>query len=72
MSKLFAPGEINGLKLKNRFVRSATLEGMAAVDGTCTPRLTEFMAGLARGGDNRVFTVLGNDQLQGEDQKWKT
>ncbi len=50
MSKLFEPGEINGLKLKNRFVRSATLEGMAAVDGTCTPRLTEFMVDLARGG----------------------
>jgi 2,4-dienoyl-CoA reductase-like NADH-dependent reductase (Old Yellow Enzyme family) len=37
MSKLFEPGEINGMKLKNRFVRSATWEGMAADDGSCTP-----------------------------------
>ena len=50
MSKLFETSEINGMKLKNRFVRSATLEGMAAVDGTCTPRLTDFMVNLAKGG----------------------
>ena len=56
MSKVFEPGEINGLKLKNRFVRSATLEGMAAVDGTCTPRLTEYMADLARGGVGLIIS----------------
>jgi 2,4-dienoyl-CoA reductase-like NADH-dependent reductase (Old Yellow Enzyme family) len=56
MSKLFEASEINGLKLKNRFVRSATLEGMAAVDGTCTPRLTEYMADLARGGVGLIIS----------------
>ena len=37
MSKLFESSEINGMKLSNRFVRSATWEGMAADDGACTP-----------------------------------
>ena len=50
MSILFEPTEINGMKLTNRFVRSATWEGMAAEDGACTPRLIDLMAGLAQGG----------------------
>jgi 2,4-dienoyl-CoA reductase-like NADH-dependent reductase (Old Yellow Enzyme family) len=50
MSKLFEPGEINGMKLENRFVRSATWEAMAADDGSCTPKLIRLMADLARGG----------------------
>jgi 2,4-dienoyl-CoA reductase-like NADH-dependent reductase (Old Yellow Enzyme family) len=29
MSKLFEPSEINGMKLANRFVRSATWAGLA-------------------------------------------
>ena len=50
MSKLFESSEINGMKLANRFVRSATWEGMAADDGACTPKLIDLMAGLAKGG----------------------
>jgi 2,4-dienoyl-CoA reductase-like NADH-dependent reductase (Old Yellow Enzyme family) len=56
MSKLFEPSEINGMKLKNRFVRSATMEGMASVDGTCTPRLTDFMVDLAKGGVGLIIS----------------
>lgn len=33
MSKLFESSEINGLKLENRFVCSATWEGMATDEG---------------------------------------
>jgi 2,4-dienoyl-CoA reductase-like NADH-dependent reductase (Old Yellow Enzyme family) len=50
MKNLFDKTEINGLKLSNRFVRSATWEGMAASDGQVTPRLTDLMVQLARGG----------------------
>jgi 2,4-dienoyl-CoA reductase-like NADH-dependent reductase (Old Yellow Enzyme family) len=49
MSKLFEATEINGMKLANRFVRSATWEGMAEEDGTVTPRLIDLMAQLATG-----------------------
>lgn len=49
MSVLFEKSEINGMKLKNRFVRSATWEGMAAEDGACTQRITDVMTELAEG-----------------------
>ncbi|WP_319522565.1 NADH:flavin oxidoreductase [uncultured Desulfosarcina sp.] len=49
-SSLFEPTTINGLSLPNRFVRSATWEGMATVDGRVTPKLTETIVALARGG----------------------
>ena len=40
---------LGGLRLKNRFVRSATWEGLAADDGSCTPELVNVIADLARG-----------------------
>jgi 2,4-dienoyl-CoA reductase-like NADH-dependent reductase (Old Yellow Enzyme family) len=39
---LFTPMEINGMQLKNRFVRSATYEHMAAEDGKATDQLINF------------------------------
>lgn len=49
MPKLFEATQIKGITLANRFVRSATWEGMAAEDGACTPRLVEYMGQLAKG-----------------------
>ena len=49
MSKLFEETEINGMKLTNRFVRSATWEGMATDEGAVTPRLVDRMTRLAEG-----------------------
>jgi 2,4-dienoyl-CoA reductase-like NADH-dependent reductase (Old Yellow Enzyme family) len=49
MSILFSPTDIRGMKLPNRFVRSATWEGMATAEGACTPALIETMARLAEG-----------------------
>ena len=56
MSKLFETSEINGMKLANRLVRSATWEGMAADDGACTPKLIDLMAGLAKGGVGLIIS----------------
>ncbi|MEA3223083.1 MAG: hypothetical protein U9P49_07970 [Thermodesulfobacteriota bacterium] len=50
MSKLFENSEINGIELSNRFVRSATWEGMATDDGAVTPKLIETMVNLANAG----------------------
>jgi hypothetical protein len=44
MSVLFESTEINGMTLSNRFVRSATWEGMAAEDGAFTPKLVDLVA----------------------------
>ena len=49
MASPFDPITINGLTLANRFVRSATWEGLADEDGASTPRLDAMMAELARG-----------------------
>lgn len=56
MSKLFETTNLNGMTLKNRFVRSATAEGMAAEDGEATPRLVNLMGELAEGGVGLIIT----------------
>lgn len=49
MSKLFEVTEINRMRLSNRFVRSATWEGMAGDDGSVTPALAGCLSQLAEG-----------------------
>lgn len=49
MPDLFETTTIKNLTLPNRFVRSATWEGLAGDDGSVTPRLSGMMAELARG-----------------------
>ena len=49
MADLFECTSINGMSLANRFVRSATWEGLADQDGAVTPRLIEMMVELAKG-----------------------
>jgi 2,4-dienoyl-CoA reductase-like NADH-dependent reductase (Old Yellow Enzyme family) len=56
MTKPFENTEINGMELANRFVRSATWEGMATPEGACTPALVDLMSGLARGGVGLIIT----------------
>jgi len=56
MSELFEATNLNGMTLKNRFVRSATAEGMAAEDGEATPRLINLMGELAEGGAGLIIT----------------
>jgi 2,4-dienoyl-CoA reductase-like NADH-dependent reductase (Old Yellow Enzyme family) len=72
MSPLFETTEIKGMQLVNRFVRSATWEGMATEDGACTPRLVEVYRRLAEGQVGLIITShayvrkdgqAGNQQL---------
>lgn len=56
MSTLFQATTINGMKLANRFMRSATWEGMAADDGSCTPGLKELYVQLAKGKVGLIIT----------------
>ena len=56
MEALFEPGRINALTLKNRFVRSATWEGMAAEDGSVSAPLIDLYGALADGGVGLIIT----------------
>jgi 2,4-dienoyl-CoA reductase-like NADH-dependent reductase (Old Yellow Enzyme family) len=71
MSKLFEHSTINGMKLANRFVRSATWEGMAADDGACTPKLTELMTDLAKGGLGLIISSHAYVSPEGQAGPWQ-
>lgn len=71
MSKLFESTEINGMKLPNRFVRSATWEGIAAEDGSCTPRLIKLMTQFAEGGVGLIITGHAYIRSDGQGSPWQ-
>ena len=56
MKKLFDKTKINQMELKNRFVRSATWEGLANPDGSCNEELAELMLELAKGQVGLIIT----------------
>jgi len=55
-SVLFQSAQIGSLKLSNRFIRSATWEGLAAPDGGCTDVLVRLMGELAEGGVGLIIS----------------
>jgi len=56
MDKLFDKTKINQMELKNRFVRSATWEGLANPDGSCSGKITDMMLELAKGQVGLIIT----------------
>ncbi|MCF8057234.1 MAG: NADH:flavin oxidoreductase [Desulfocapsa sp.] len=56
MKTLFEECAINGMKLRNRMVRSATWEGMCDPDGRPTDKLKDFYHQLATGGVGLIIT----------------
>jgi len=56
MNGLFSSGTINRMTLPNRFVRSATWEGLATEDGAATASLTDRMVTLAQGGVGLIIS----------------
>jgi 2,4-dienoyl-CoA reductase-like NADH-dependent reductase (Old Yellow Enzyme family) len=71
MPSLFEKTTINGLTLDNRFVRSATWEGMAAEDGTCTPRLVGVMRELAEGRVGLIIASHAYVAREGQATPWQ-
>jgi len=55
--ELFECVSISGMNLANRFVRSATWEGLASSDGSVTAKLTKMMVELAR---NEVGLIISS------------
>lgn len=66
MPELFESTKIGELKLANRFIRSATWEGMATEDGMCTPRLINLMAQLAVGQLGLIITSYAYIRRDGQ------
>ncbi len=71
MSALFEKTDINGMTIKNRFVRSATWEGMAGDDGSCTPRLIDLIAMLAKGGVGLIISSYAYITERGKAAPWQ-
>jgi 2,4-dienoyl-CoA reductase-like NADH-dependent reductase (Old Yellow Enzyme family) len=71
MSALFESTVINGMSLANRFVRSATWEGLATSDGACTNRLTDMMVNLAEGGVGLIITGHSYVSREGQAGPWQ-
>lgn len=71
MSTLFDQTTLNGMTLKNRFFRSATWEGLAGEDGSCTPRLIEMMERLAEGGVGAIITGHAYVEKLGQASPWQ-
>ncbi len=64
-SVLFEPAGIGSLVIPNRFVRSATWEGLAAPDGGCTEELVRLMAELAAGGVGLIISSHAHVRPEG-------
>ena len=54
--KVFEPAMIGNITLTNRFIRSATGEGLATPKGFCSKLLVNLMEDLARGGVGLIIT----------------
>jgi 2,4-dienoyl-CoA reductase-like NADH-dependent reductase (Old Yellow Enzyme family) len=66
MHALFEETTLKGMMLKNRFVRSATWEGLAADDGAVTPALIDVSRRLAQGGVGLI--ISGHTYVEKEGQ----
>jgi len=72
MSLLFSPIMIGAIEIKNRFVNSATYEGMALETGEVTERLIKRYRTLARGKVGLIITGLIFVQPLGRGVKYQT
>jgi len=57
-ARMFTPGRIGGIELKNRLVRSATYENAATEQGEVTDGLVRFYRTLAEGGVGLIVTGI--------------
>lgn len=63
---VFSPLVVNGMRVKNRFVRSATGEGLANPDGSASPRLEACLKALAVGGVGLVVSSHAYVEKRGQ------
>lgn len=63
---LFTPHRLSGMELRNRFIRSATLEGMCRTDGQPTAALVDLYRKLAAGGCGLLISGITYVSDQGK------
>ncbi|HVN95493.1 MAG TPA: NADH:flavin oxidoreductase [Syntrophorhabdaceae bacterium] len=71
MSSLFESTSLKHLTVANRFVRSATWEGLADKDGAVTRRLIDMSSELARGGVGLIITGHAYVSREGQAAPWQ-
>ncbi|MDH4241527.1 MAG: NADH:flavin oxidoreductase [Phycisphaerae bacterium] len=71
MNKLFSEITINGLTVKNRFVRAATWEGLATPDGEVTRKLIDMLVTLAKGGVGLIISSHAYVSKEGQGTPWQ-
>jgi len=71
MADLFEQSTINSMKLQNRFVRSATWEGLASENGFCTPRLIALMDELVAGEIGLIISGHAYVSPEGQAGPWQ-
>jgi 2,4-dienoyl-CoA reductase-like NADH-dependent reductase (Old Yellow Enzyme family) len=65
-SPVFEPKSIGGMRIKNKLVRSATVEAMASEDGNITDELVKIYETLAEGGVGLIITGAAYVQPTGK------
>lgn len=71
MANLFETTTINAMTLENRFIRSATWEGVAGDDGSVTRRLIDMSVSLAKGGVSLIITGHAYISKEGQAGPWQ-
>jgi len=71
MAELFEESSISSMTLPNRFVRSATWEGLADMSGRVTPGLIDRQTELARGGVGLIITGHTYVSDEGKAGSWQ-
>jgi len=71
MAAVFDPVSVGKLNLPNRFVRSATWEGLAGEDGACTGALTDLMVRLAEGRVGLIISSHAYVSPEGQAGPWQ-
>lgn len=71
MANLFETTTIKAMTLENRFVRSATWEGLADDDGSVTRRLIDLSVSLAKGGVSLIITGHAYISKEGQAGPWQ-
>jgi len=66
LEKLFSPGKIGNVKIKNRIIRSATYTRSATDDGYVTDLLIKYHTDLAKGGIGLIITGIVSIDEEGK------